>query len=350
MALKKATKEQSKLRLAIYGLSGGGKTYSALSIAEGLVDVFGGKIAVLDTEFRSASKYANIFNFETDDFGEPTIENYLAFIEMCKADPNITVLVIDSLTHAWQWCLMEVDRLTKGSSKGDNRNAWRIVSPKYDKLVNAIITAPFHVIGTMRAKTEWSSAKDNENKASHRDTLAPVQREGFEYEFDMLMEINANHFGAIIKDRSGKFQDEIIEKPGFALGVKLAEWLKDGEAPKVNKPERQTVIDKIAEIMKATTPDGTDFFTIEEKNGVKESIVKTKETEGLKEILAKSEKELEKRRSEYKPIPFGDEPTQTANQKDEFTDDIPWDDKEKPSLKEDFFKAVQGKPVEQEIF
>jgi len=337
MALKRATKEQSKLRLAIYGLSGGGKTYSALSIAEGLVDVFGGKIAVLDTEFRSASKYANIFNFETDDFGEPTIDNYLAFIEMCKQDPEITVLIIDSLTHAWQWCLTEVDRLTKGSGKGDNRNAWRVVSPKYDRLVNAIITAPFHVIGTMRAKTEWSAA--NESKASRRDTLAPVQREGFEYEFDMLMEINANHFGVIIKDRSGKFQDEVIEKPGFPLGVKLAEWLKDGivpagkpvgttlqpqtppaappsegapPPPPAEKTFRQQIINEIAVTLKAVSQDQTEFFTDAERKTVRKQIQGTSENDALMEIAEKWNKELQKRAAEYEPIPFDDTTSEQA--------------------------------------
>jgi hypothetical protein len=280
MALKKATKEQSKLRLAIYGLSGGGKTYSALAIAKGIIEVFGGKIAVLDTEFRSASKYANIFDFDTDDFGEPTIENYLAFIEMVKEDPNVTVLIIDSLTHAWQWCLGEVDRLAKGSSKNDNRNAWRTVSPKYDRLVHAIITAPFHVIGTMRAKTEWSSAKENESKASHRETLAPVQRDGFEYEFDMLMEVNANHFGSIIKDRSSKFQDEVIEKPGVNLGKKLAEWLKDGSPSRLPSPPQKTDEQQLKDALTemGSVLDSEDFgkriFTVEEKDVVREKIRK----------------------------------------------------------------------------
>jgi len=52
---KQAIKQEAKLRLAIAGPSGSGKTYTGLSIATHL----GGKIAVVDTEHGSASKYAH---------------------------------------------------------------------------------------------------------------------------------------------------------------------------------------------------------------------------------------------------------------------------------------------------
>ena len=267
MALKKATKEQAKLRLAIYGLSGGGKTYSSLAIAQGLVKVFGGKIALLDTEFRSASKYANIFPFETDDFGEPSIENYIKFIEMCAQDPDVTVLIIDSLTHAWQYILETVDKLKETTCRGDSRKAWSIMTPEYKKLVNAILRAPFHVIGTMRAKTEWSTTNENGNKSVRRDTLAPEQRDGFEYEFDMLMELNANHYGTIIKDRTNKFQDEIIQKPGIEFGRKLAEWLKDGAAPM--DLQIQDALKEIGNIAKSKSEKEVPYFAENEIESVR---------------------------------------------------------------------------------
>jgi hypothetical protein len=272
MALKRATKELSKLRLAIYGLSGGGKTFSSLAIAEGIVKVFGGKIALLDTEFRTANKYASIFNFETDDFGEPSIDNYIKFIDMVKEDPDVTVLVIDSLTHAWQYILEMVDKLKETTCRGDSRKAWSMMTPEYKKLVNAILRAPFHIIGTMRAKTEWSTTNENGNKTVRRDTLAPEQRDGFEYEFDMLIELNANHYGTVIKDRTGKFQDEIIQKPGFDFGRKLAEWLKDGAVP--TEMQIQNILAEIGNIIKSKSDiNQTPYFTDEEYNKIKKDCI-----------------------------------------------------------------------------
>jgi len=316
MALKKATKEQAKLRLAIYGLSGGGKTYSSLAIAEGLVRVFGGKIAVLDTEFRSASKYANIFAFETDDFGEPSIENYIKFIEMVKEDPDVTVLVIDSLTHAWQYILETVDKLKETTCRGDSRKAWSLMTPEYKKLVNAILRAPFHVIGTMRAKTEWSTTNENGNKSVRRDTLAPEQRDGFEYEFDMLMELNANHYGTIIKDRTNKFQDEIIQKPGVDFGKKLAEWLKDGAVP-MDKQILDT-LNEIGNILKSKSETGA-YFTDQEYNDIKTKCVDSMRFSQVERLeflqkLSSEQKKILHERVEKRDEPAKSEATPAANQ------------------------------------
>lgn len=303
MALKKATKEQAKLRLAIYGLSGGGKTYSSLAIATGLVQVLGGKIAVLDTEFRSASKYANQFEFMTDDFGPPSIENYVKFIEMVKEETDVTVLVIDSLTHAWQYILETVDKLKETTAHGDGRKAWSIMTPEYKKLVNAILTAPFHVVGTMRAKTEWSTTNEGGHKTVRRDTLAPEQRDGFEYEFDMLMELNANHYGTIIKDRTNKFQDEIIQKPGVEFGRKLAEWLKDGAVPMEN--QIQSVLQEIGLIIKSKSESGAAFFNEQEYESIremcKESAYHSQEVrlEFLQSVLADQKKILQVRVDQF---------------------------------------------------
>jgi hypothetical protein len=303
MALKKATKEQAKLRMALYGLSGGGKTYSSLAMATGLVQVLGGKIAALDTEFRSASKYANQFEFITDDFGRPSIENYIKFIEMVKEEGDVTVLVIDSLTHAWQYVLEMVDKLKETTCHGDGRKAWAIMTPEYKKLINAILTAPFHIIGTMRAKTEWSTTSEGGHKTVRRDTLAPEQRDGFEYEFDMLMELNANHYGTIIKDRTNKFQDEIIQKPGIEFGRKLAEWLNDGAVSMGS--QIQAALLEIGNIIKSKSESGAMYFTDQEYESIrlmcKESGKQSQEArlDFLQNILVEQKKILQKRVDQF---------------------------------------------------
>jgi len=309
MALKKATKEQAKLRLAIFGLSGSGKTYTALATAEGLVKVFGGKVAVLDTEFRSASKYANIFDFVTDDFGEPSIENYIKFIDMCKEDPDVTVLIIDSLTHGWQYILEQVSKieLTCGQ-RNATEYAWSQMTPVYKKLVNAILMAPFHVIVTMRAKKEGSSYRKGSDKTDNQNTLAAEQRKGFEYEVDMVMAISAEHYGNVIKDRTGKFQDEIIQKPGVEFGRKLAEWLKDGAVP-MDK-QIQAVLNEIGNIVKSKSEKEEPYFTEKEYESIKamckDSISKSQDErlEFLQEVLAEQKKILQDRVSQLPPQPL----------------------------------------------
>lgn len=230
---QKATKEQSRLRCALFGPSGSGKTYSALSIAEGL----GGSIALVDSEHGSASKYADRFSFDVCNLGGKTIADY---IEVIDAASGYDVLIIDSLSHAWQELLEEVDKLAKAKYKGNTWSAWSDGTPKQRTLVNALLQFPGHVLATMRSKTEWVTEKDERTgkSAPKRVGLAPEQGKGIEYEFDLLVELSAEHFATILKDRTGKFQDQIIEKPGKAFGAQLAAWLSTGEPMKpIEKPE-----------------------------------------------------------------------------------------------------------------
>lgn len=229
MAFTKAIKTKSKLRLAIFGPSGGGKTFSALRIAKGMASPE--KIALIDTEHGSAAKYSDRFTFDTDELSNPSIDNLIRKLEEA-ASAGYEVVIIDSLSHAWQELLDEMDRLAKAKCSGNSFAAWRDGTPKQRRLITAILDYPGHIIATMRVKTEWIIEQNDRGKATpRRKGLSPEQGKGIEYEFDMLMEIGEEHIANIIKDRTGKYQDAIIEKPGEAFGKDLIAWLTDGIEP-----------------------------------------------------------------------------------------------------------------------
>ena len=237
---QKASKKQAKLRLAIFGASGTGKTYTALSIATGL----GKKIALIDTERKSASKYADRFDFMVADLHPANIDSYVSFIEMAEGHD---VLIIDSLSHGWQELLAEVDVIAKAKYRGNTWSAWSEGTPRQKKLVNAILGFNGHVIATMRCKTEWLVEKDErtgKNKPVRLGT-SPEQGKGIEYEFDMLIDMNTEHIANILKDRTGKFQDKFLTKPGKEFGKELYEWLNSGE--KVKSPQ-EILDEKLREI------------------------------------------------------------------------------------------------------
>jgi len=222
---KKATKKQSKLRLAISAPAGAGKTYTALRIASGMTK----KIALIDTEFGSASKYASIFSFDTVSLENPTINMYLQAITEAES-LGYEVLIIDSLTHAWDFLLEEIDKIANSKFMGNSFRAWAEGNPIQKRFLNSILKSKCHVICTMRTKTEYSIEKDEKGKTSIKKIgLAPRQKEGLEYEFDMLMEGTVDHYFTISKDRTGKFQDVIIEKPTEKFGEELITWLNEGE-------------------------------------------------------------------------------------------------------------------------
>jgi hypothetical protein len=225
MAFKKAEKSQARLRLALFGPSGSGKTYTAMRLAAGL----GGSVAVIDSERRSASKYADRFTFDVNDLDGHTIRDYIGAIREATAG-GYQVLIIDSLTHAWQWLNEENERIAHARFKGNTWSAWSVTTPMQRDFIDAILAFPGHVICTMRSKTEWATSEGS-NKTPKRIGLAPEQGKGIEYEFDLLLELSEEHYGRVLKDRTGKWQDVIIERPGEEMGAALAEWLLSGSAP-----------------------------------------------------------------------------------------------------------------------
>lgn len=235
---QKATKKQGRLRLALIGSSGSGKTFTALAIARGLVGPTG-RIAVLDSEHGSAAKYADQFDFDVASLEQFSPDDYVRAIQQAEA-ANYDAILIDSLSHAWMGkggALEQVDeaaRRSKGGGGGGNSfAAWRDVTPKHNGMIEAILGAKLHVIATLRAKTEYVLEPNASGKMVPRKVgLAPVQRDGLEYEFDVVGEMDAEHFLAISKTRCVALSGKIIEKPGQALGEGLARWLSDaGPAP-----------------------------------------------------------------------------------------------------------------------
>lgn len=232
---KRATKAAAKLRAAIFGPSGAGKTFTSLRVATGLAGD-GGRIAVIDTERGSASKYSDRFTFDVMELEDQSIQGYVDAIRMA-AEAGYAVLVIDSLSHAWQTLLEEVEKLAKAKYRGNTWSAWSEGTPLQRKLVGAILGYPGHVIGTMRSKTEWTTVDDGRGKKSpQRVGLAPEQGKGVEYEFDLLVEISTDHIANVIKDRTGKFQDKLIDKPDERFGRDLAAWLSEGHAAPSTAP------------------------------------------------------------------------------------------------------------------
>lgn len=224
---KKAIKKNLKLRLATFGTSGSGKTYSALRIATGLASKEGGRIAFIDTERGSASRYADSFDFDVLEVSNPNIETTVNAI---NAANGYSVLIIDSLSHPWKELLSEIEKIAKTKYRGNTWSAWSEGTPMQDKLVNAILDFKGHVIATMRSKTEWATEKDERTGKSKpvRIGLTPEQGKGIEYEFDMLLEINTEHCGSVLKDRTGKFQDATIQMPDENFGIELHAWLNSG--------------------------------------------------------------------------------------------------------------------------
>ncbi|MBP2652597.1 MAG: ATPase [Firmicutes bacterium] len=226
---KKAERRKIKLRLALCGPSGSGKTYSALKIANGI----GGKIALLDTENGSGSLYSHLCDYDTAEIAPPfTVEKYIATIKEAEA-AGYDVLIIDSLTHAWAGqggLLEEVDKRQTG--KANSFAAWRDVTPMHNRLVDTILQSKMHIIVTMRSKTAYEIETDERGKkVPIKKGMAPIQRDGLEYEFTVVLDLdNKKHVAEAGKDRTGLFDSKVFV-PDESTGQQIMEWLESGAEP-----------------------------------------------------------------------------------------------------------------------
>jgi hypothetical protein len=235
---KKATKQQARLRLALIGSSGSGKTYSALNIGQHL----GQSIAVIDTERGSASKYAGLFAFDVLELDTFSPLTYVEAIHAAEKG-GYEVLVIDSLSHAWmgkEGALEQVDKAAKRSTSNNSYTAWRDVTPMHNALIDAMLGSPCHIIVTMRAKTEYVMEENERGKKVPKKVgMAPVQRDGMEYEFDVVADMNQENDLVVSKSRCPAMTGQIISKPGKQVADLLNAWLSDGAPVTVTEPTAQ---------------------------------------------------------------------------------------------------------------
>lgn len=226
------TREKNRLRMAIDGPSGSGKTYTALRFAFALAGD-DGKVAVIDTEHHTASKYEG----ESPD-GRPwqwdgcNLEHfapgaYQAAIQHAGSK-GYDVLVIDSLSHAWIGVGGALDQADR--SKEKNRFAvWRDITPQHTAMIEAIIASPCHIIATLRSKMEYVLEQDDRGKTVPQKVgLKPVQREGVEYEFDIVADLDLAHTMRVSKSRCSVVDGAIVNKPTGAFMESVRSWLFSG--------------------------------------------------------------------------------------------------------------------------
>jgi hypothetical protein len=228
----RATKKQLKLRMTLDGLSGGGKTYTALLFARTLVAHYGGRIAVVDTENRSASKYADEFEFDVLELEQFDPYNYIEAIHAAE-EAGYTVLVVDSLSHAWAGTGGVLDKQGQVASRVKNSiTAWREVTPQHNALVDALVRCRIHLICTMRSKMDYLINQEGGRTSVEAVGLKPIQRDGVEYEFDIVGDMSREDHSVFFgKSRCKALDQKTFHRPGAEVMHIIIAWLEDGEEP-----------------------------------------------------------------------------------------------------------------------
>jgi energy-coupling factor transporter ATP-binding protein EcfA2 len=260
MSFNKATKFDSKLRMALIGPAGSGKTFTALSVATGLIkNTYGvqgdhDRIAVLDSEHGSASKYADMFEFDVMEPETFSPQVYIDAIQDAER-AGYGVIILDSLSHAWAGkggALEMVDAAAR-RAKGNKYMAWGEVTPLQQNMVDTILSANIHVIGTIRSKMEYTQDVDAEGRKIVRKLgMQPVQRDQLEYEFDLIGDLDNENTMTVTKSRIPALTGAVIRKPGKQLAESLLIWLSG--VKRDQGPAHVLTAPKVAELKATPIP------------------------------------------------------------------------------------------------
>lgn len=218
MKLEIATKRKQKMRLALMGKAGSGKTYSALLLAYGLCGDWR-KIAIIDTEDKSASLYSHLGAYNTIEINSPFHPSmFMEAVDLAQSS-NKEVIIIDSLSAEWIG--------EGGVHQWMNDPSWKEVIHEHRQLLSQITSARCHIICTVRIRQKL--AKFDTSKRGFWNIIdLPVQQEGIEYPFTTVLRLDSHHAAQVVKDRTDVFNGtHPVQLTPFHGGM-LAEWCNNG--------------------------------------------------------------------------------------------------------------------------
>jgi hypothetical protein len=275
---RKATKSRVKLKMAIQGPSGSGKTEGALALAKHLVP--NGRVLLIDTENESASLYANRYDFDTISLTAPyTSERYKQAMQVA-AEHKYDVLIVDSLSQQWDGeggILRRKESLDRTPNSNSFTN-WAKFTPEHTAFVEFIKQIPIHTIATVRTKQDYVIEENERGKKTPRKIgMAPIQRDGMEYEFTLVFDVSMGHMAMPSKNRTTLFGDgDAVDLTDPKIAISLRQWLEDGEEvparleptqPKPFKYEHGMLLCVPPDVQKLTSKDGKKEFVAVKLNG-----------------------------------------------------------------------------------
>jgi len=256
MKLSKASRQQSRIKMAIQGPSGSGKTYSSFLMAKGLVGSWQ-KVAVVDSENGSSHLYAHLGAYKVLALEAPySPEKYMDAIGIC-IDDGAECILLDSISHSWEYLL------TWHSSLGGNSfTNWGKITPRQQAFINCILRCNAHVIATMRTKQDYVLQEKNGKHIPEKVGLKAIQRDGVDYDFTVVLDIDIKHNAVPSKDRTGLFMGNpefTVFKPTVEIGEKIRKWTESSNRSLSGQIAQCTTVDGLKALYRTNKPVSDEY-------------------------------------------------------------------------------------------
>lgn len=216
--VRKAERQGARLLIQLSGVSGSGKTYSALQLAYGMTGGDASKIVLIDTENRRGSLYANALPqpFNIIDFYAPfSPDRYIEAIDAACA-AGAEVIVIDSVTHEW-----ESEGGCEWIANQTRFPDWKRAKAMHKRFMTHMLQSQAHIIACTRAreKVDFSDPKNPRPLG-----IQPIQEKNFSFEatVSLLMHDQGKRQDVLkcpaeLQDIMGRGQGYISASDGKAL-------------------------------------------------------------------------------------------------------------------------------------
>lgn len=274
--LKKASREQVKLKIWVSWPSGSGKTYSSLLMAYGMTQDRS-KICVIDTENNSASLYSDLWDFNVIDFQPPySPDRYIEAIKAC-IEWWIECIIIDSISHErnGKWGILEMKDQMTGN---DFVKRWKLTKI-HNKFRDAILQSNVHVISCGRSKTEYVMVEKHGKMVPEKVGMWLVQREWAEYEYTLAFDLDINHNATTSKDRTGLFIEKELYQISEQTGKDLIERTKTGKPVERKEFNIKTKFDEMKEKVEKAYKNGKTKKELNEKVSSSDKLTEEEKTD-----------------------------------------------------------------------
>jgi len=240
MEFELAERSTARARIFIFGPSGNGKSVSGLLIGRGLTTDYG-RILQVDTEHGRGGSCTgkrvgseSIGKFYCKRLGKPfTVQKYLEVLVEAEKSKKFDVIIFDSISHVWAGkggLLERKDEFAKVNKNNDQRSDWAPITAEYQELVEAILQTNLHVIFTARSKTAWATEENDKGKLALKVVgLAPVMRDGFQYENSQILFMAEKGVAVNLKDDTDLLPKDEPFVPTIDTGKLIASWYAENE-------------------------------------------------------------------------------------------------------------------------
>ncbi len=266
ISYSKAVKLLKPLKALTYGATFSGKTLSSLLMANGYIQAkckcdeatAWKKILLIDTEEGRGSLYSSLGEYNYYKFEPPYVTEKLdAIIQQINGDPNIEVIIIDSLTHFWtkDGGLLEQKSILDNLG-GNSYVNWDKVGIKLNKTISTILASPKDMFLTLRAKMDTVLTPDDSGKIVPKTFgIKPDFRDGFVFECDIVFNVDKEDHSLLV-EKGIPGMEKRYDKATIEFGKLLYEQMSNNASSPIR------TIDDVRKSIKAIAKKKQEYINL----------------------------------------------------------------------------------------